>query len=1107
MRKLISLFLVLFMIFSLTGTAFANDGSPVSSFCISIYDCICGQDPQDNLPVGYISPNWEETEDDNYDPAEFTEPMMWVSSIDDAGTPEPLTTAFVGGRSYTALVTLKAKDGYYFDENTRVLTEDKETYDNYECEVVKRDRDTITVLVEVTAKHDWDDAKEVVVKETCSSEGSVKKVCAVDPSHTETVVREIDPDAHVWGEWTVIEEATKTTEGKRVHTCTLCQTEEEETIPVFTYPYTPVYEPNTSWTMAATVAWRADQTALDTAKETVRPATAFVWLDKDLKVYDRNHDLISDDIDAYIDSTVSGMIPAFYISDQDTAASLKKWLPSSGLLDCFVVSTPENKDFVKDVADLLHIRGMLDYTAVTDPAREDLVDMAASTNGAHGKVIILSGQAATRENVRLLQSLASTVWVLTPSDTNSLLTAYTNGVNGVVVNDYAAALKAEELFRDDAPSLLRIPFIIGHRGDPSTFVENTLDSAKGAAEEGADSIENDIHLSTDGKLFIYHDDVANGILGLRDPEDPYESVYVEDFSLAQLKDKVFDWEDILANNEVSPDNSRYGTFYGQDENKEYTVPTFEEYLTEFKGTGIVHDTEIKSENTEIIPVFKAVVDQYDAWDQVFSVSFNKPILDELYKSYPEISIGALGLGTATDVKYQNYDEISEKEGPEEALKQLYSEIDQWNATYNSCYNLGLGHDMISAGRHRGLTVWPWTYTLGDAEGFARDYLFGVAGLTCDYPWIASDYVTEITANDVTAASVSEILKPNGITQKGEVKLLNDAVLVKVESIDRNHDLMIWRYKAELTADTQILGNYYLYSNPFVYTIKSGNKASSSGSASLLTQYTIKIASDKEAEGTVTANTEKAKKGDVVTVAVTPNEGYQLLELTAANQNGKAIQVERIEENTYRFVMPASEVTLTPKFEKTDHNNHTDVSKRFIDVPEQIWYHDAVQWAADNGIMDGVSADTFAPNDPVTRAMIVTILYRLEGRPAVSDTSLFDDVTKGQWYTGAVIWANANGIVGGYGDGRFGPKDNITREQFAAILYRYSAFKSCDTSGTADLSAYTDASEISDWATEAMQWANAQGLITGRTATTLVPWGEATRAEAAVILMRYVGNAT
>ena len=206
-------------------------------------------------------------------------------------------------------------------------------------------------------------------------------------------------------------------------------------------------------------------------------------------------------------------------------------------------------------------------------------------------------------------------------------------------------------------------------------------------------------------------------------------------------------------------------------------------------------------------------------------------------------------------------------------------------------------------------------------------------------------------------------------------------------------------------------------------------------------------------------------------------------------------------------MPESEVTLTPIFEKTDTNDNHDVSKKFIDVPEQIWYHDAVQWAADNGIMDGVSAETFAPNDPVTRAMLVTILYRLEGRPAVTATSPFDDVADGRWYADAVIWASANGIVGGYGNGRFGPADNITREQLAAIMYRYSAFKGFDTSRTADLSAYTDASEISDWAAAAMQWANAEELITGRTATTLVPQGNATRAEAAAILMRYVGNVT
>ena len=802
------------------------------------------------------------------------------------------------------------------------------------------------------------------------------------------------------------------------------------------------------------------------------------------------------------------MIPAFYISDQDTADSLKEWLPQSGLLDCFVVSTPENKDLVKDAADILHVRGMLDYSAVTDPDRKDLVNMIASTNGAHGKVIILSEQAATRENVRLLQSLASTVWVRTPSDTNSLLTAYTNGVNGVVVDDYTAALKAEEFFRDDAPSLLRIPFMIGHRGDPSTFVENTIDSAKGAAEEGADSVENDIHLSTDGKLFIYHDDIGNGILGLRDPEDPNKLMYVEDLSLEQLREKPFAWKNILAMNEVSQDLSRYGKFFGQDENKEYTVPTLEEYLEEFKGTGVIHDTEIKSMNPDIIPVFKALVDQYDAWDQVFTITFNKPILDELYKNYPEISIGALGLSLATDVEYQNFDELTEKEGPEEALKQLYGEIDQWNATYNNFYFLGLGHDMILAGRHRGLTVWPWTYSLSDAECFARDYLFGVTGLTCDYPWIASDYITAITSDDVTVSSVSEIPKPKGITQKGEVKLLEEAVPVKVESIGKNQDLMIWRYKAELTVDTQSFGTYYLYSNPFVCTLSSstpGRGSSSSGNTAHPTQYTIQIITDNQTEGTVKANTEKAKAGDAVTVAITPNEGYQFLELTAADKNGKAIQIERVDENTYRFVMPASDVSLSPKFEKTEPVENNDVSEKYMDVPEMAWYHDAVQWAADNGLMNGVSADIFAPDAPVTRAMIVTILYRLEGEPASAGTISFDDVADGQWYTDAVIWANANGIVEGYGSGRFGPMDNITREQFAAIMYRYSEFKGCDVSKKADLSAYSDASEISTWADEAMQWANGEGLITGRTTSALAPQGETSRAEAAAILMRYVGN--
>ena len=137
----------------------------------------------------------------------------------------------------------------------------------------------------------------------------------------------------------------------------------------------------------------------------------------------------------------------------------------------------------------------------------------------------------------------------------------------------------------------------------------------------------------------------------------------------------------------------------------------------------------------------------------------------------------------------------------------------------------------------------------------------------------------------------------------------------------------------------------------------------------------------------------------------------------------------------------------------------------------------------------------------SRAMIVTILYRLENEPGVSGKSPFTDVAAGQWYTNAVAWAAANGIVTGTTDTTFAPNGNITREQMAAILYRYASYKGLDVSRQADLSGYADASAISAYAKQAMAWANGQGLITGVTATTLNPGGNAVRAQAATILMR------
>lgn len=174
---------------------------------------------------------------------------------------------------------------------------------------------------------------------------------------------------------------------------------------------------------------------------------------------------------------------------------------------------------------------------------------------------------------------------------------------------------------------------------------------------------------------------------------------------------------------------------------------------------------------------------------------------------------------------------------------------------------------------------------------------------------------------------------------------------------------------------------------------------------------------------------------------------------------------------------------------------------FGDVKSADWFYNDVKYVYEKGMMAGTAADVFAPN-ATTRAMIVTILYRLEGSPAVTGTSAFVDVPAGQWYTDAVNWAAANQIVKGTSATTFAPNDSITREQMAAILYRYAQYKGYDVTKKADLSGYSDNGQVSAYAKDALAWANAAKLINGVTNTTLAPQGNATRAQVSAILHRF-----
>jgi len=184
---------------------------------------------------------------------------------------------------------------------------------------------------------------------------------------------------------------------------------------------------------------------------------------------------------------------------------------------------------------------------------------------------------------------------------------------------------------------------------------------------------------------------------------------------------------------------------------------------------------------------------------------------------------------------------------------------------------------------------------------------------------------------------------------------------------------------------------------------------------------------------------------------------------------------------------------------------TDWVNPFADIQEADWFYKAVEYVYENGLMVGTGDTAFDPNGTTTRAMIVTILHRLEQTPAPTANNPFSDVADGKWYTNAVVWAAESGIVSGYGNDTFGPEDNITREQMAAILYRYAQLKSYDVSGGADLSKFNDAENISGWALRSLGWANEKGLITGTSDVTLDPQGQATRAQVAAILQRFIEN--
>ena len=254
-----------------------------------------------------------------------------------------------------------------------------------------------------------------------------------------------------------------------------------------------------------------------------------------------------------------------------------------------------------------------------------------------------------------------------------------------------------------------------------------------------------------------------------------------------------------------------------------------------------------------------------------------------------------------------------------------------------------------------------------------------------------------------------------------------------------------------------------------------------------TYYTIAAKADKGGNISPSGNVSVLAGADKEFI-IKANDGYIISDVLVDGKSVGAV-------DTYNFKSVYKAHTITAQFVEAKPINP------FTDVPTNRWFTDDVLWAYREGLMTGTGSTIFDPFGNTTRGMIATILHRLENTPSAI-ANVFTDVPSGQWYTEAVDWASSNNIVKGYGDGRYGPSDPLTREQIVTILYRYAQFKGYDVNKRADIKSFKDAEQVSDWARVAMEWAVEAGLIKGMGDGTLAPLSNITRAQMASILARF-----
>lgn len=353
---------------------------------------------------------------------------------------------------------------------------------------------------------------------------------------------------------------------------------------------------------------------------------------------------------------------------------------------------------------------------------------------------------------------------------------------------------------------------------------------------------------------------------------------------------------------------------------------------------------------------------------------------------------------------------------------------------------------------------------------------------------------------VPAASIGENVYPTlqaaveNVKKNETIKLAKDVdeaiVATVAKSINFKVDTNSKKFDAakNIVAGSNTTVKVTGESSPYTYEFTYTKPSSSSSGGSSSGKTTYKVTTSAVNNGGVNASPSNAEKGATITITLSPDKGYKLDKLTVTDGSGKSVSTVKKSDTVYTFTMPASAVKVGVSYVKA---TETPSKTTFNDVSANDWFASAVDYVTGKGMMNGTAANTFSPKANTTRGMLMTVLARHAG----------EDTTGGSvWYEKGMNWAKANGVSDGTN-----PQVNITREQLAAMLYRYAQNKKYDVSGAKSLDGYTDAQSVSSYAVPALQWANAAGVVNGKSGSKLDPKGYATRAEVAAMLMRFCEN--